>query len=192
MTFHLFRSFSVAIFCWLPLTCEVHSSFLHNGSFKKNSCQLTARQRFPGLFLSREKVMCMLVDPDGLSEESYRISEVQLRVPYNPKAEEVATEARTRFSRATSDPCCTTTMTMTIPYTVVPKYDSRQQFKVKHLSTSYQILHEGKCASPGAACTMTGTCQLMYRVQWVLVEKGDGTDTFIPVEVANHCYCQYH
>ncbi|KAI8779284.1 hypothetical protein BgiBS90_020266 [Biomphalaria glabrata] len=158
------------------------------------NCKLVPSQRYPGLFVSSSKLRRVTTNSSVLFSDSYQIRSVLTRIPVNISTESswgtTTTTSRPNF-RITGDPCCTTTMSMTVPSTVSPKYNLQQEYTVKQLASSYQIIHESQCANPGAACTLSGVCKLAYRVQWVLVEGYDGSDMFIPVEVGNHCYCQY-
>ncbi|KAH9495685.1 hypothetical protein Btru_016044 [Bulinus truncatus] len=171
-------------------------SRFRNGVVDNDTCKMLPAQRYPGLFVNNAKITRVSVDSSTLYSDSYQIRDVISRIPVNistgsgQTVTAPPTTSRPAF-RITGDPCCVTTMTMTIPSTVSPKYNNLLVYNVRQLSSSYQIIHESRCTSLGAPCTLSGTCQLAYRVQWILVERDDGSDMFIPVEVGNHCYCQY-
>ncbi|XP_059142399.1 uncharacterized protein LOC131930048 [Physella acuta] len=144
--------------------------------------------RFPGLFLDRDNLFCLILNPSSFMRGNFQIRNDSFNMPWPNDGNKVTNQ---RGRREATDPCCVTVMTLTIPTYVTSVYNN-QEYKVKHFNSSYQILHQGKCAALGSPCTLSGTCQLRNRVQWILVEKDDGNDTFVPVNVGNDCYCQYH
>ncbi|XP_059141224.1 uncharacterized protein LOC131929054 isoform X2 [Physella acuta] len=182
----MFASLSLLMFLLFShelLGLNSYAEIIDNSKCK----EVSDSERFPGLFLDSDSLYSLIHNHSSFMSGIFQIQNESLTTHWPKDSNDVTNQQ----SRRGADPCCVTVMTVTTPWYVTSVYDNLS-YRVKHLTSTYQLLNQGKCAALGSPCTLSGTCQLRNRVQWILVEKDDGTDTFVPVNAGNDCYCQYH
>ncbi|BFY97595.1 hypothetical protein BsWGS_00635 [Bradybaena similaris] len=159
-----------------------------SASRKNNSCTLPT-DRYPHLLLPLEDIETLA----SYRDEVFQMGTITRQVHF-PQTNGSILRLNSINTRLipfiTESSCCITSLSFAIMNTVVSVYTGTT-YKVRHYDSSYQAITIGECKLPGAACSTSGTCQITHRIQWVLVDLGNGTDSFVPVNIPSHCYCRY-
>ncbi|XP_041362191.1 uncharacterized protein LOC121378169 [Gigantopelta aegis] len=96
-----------------------------------------------------------------------------------------------KASLRNGNPCCDTNTIMVQPNSVTGV--DTMTYQVVQEPDSVQIVHLGTCNSKtqGSVCSNAGFCTQQYRMQWLLVHTSPTEKKFVPVEMHNHCVCNF-